>query len=542
MLLSTVEDSLYLDIMQEALPIIEAQTSFYAFIKQAWKVIEPKTPFVDGIHIRAMCDHLQGISNGSIQQDMICNIPPRCSKSTIIGVMWPAWDWLDNPQRRFIFGAHSISLAARDSIRCRELIRSDWYQRNWGHLFVLKKSTEKYFENNFAGYRKCTSPDSRLTGEGGDILVVDDLNDTMEVLSDPIRGKTNAWFSGTFSTRLNSLKVGRIIIAAQRCHELDVSGYAMETGKFLKLVLPMEYEPHRKCKTVALEPGGKPWEDPRTKDGELLWPQNIGPEELIRLKDNLKTEYRIAGQLQQRPSPEQGGIIKKSYFKWWKHPKPPKLIEVIQSWDTALTTEDMKNNAYSACTTWGIFEDFGQDEDNISGIPNIILLDCWRGKLEYPELRKMAQRLAADYKDKGDTYREPDGHHIPNYVMVEAKASGSPLIQDLRRAGIHAIPFVPDKFGDKTARVRLCTPIMECGRVWLPSSPFTGYKALLPFAEAFQEQCCLFPNADARDYVDSMTQVLLKTLYGNILYNANDPKRDSYYKAKKSNFYGPDKD
>jgi predicted phage terminase large subunit-like protein len=538
----SLEHSVYLDIMQEALPIFEAQASFYEFVKQAWKVIEPRNKFIDGMHIRAMCEHLQGISTGQIERDMIFNIPPRCSKSTIVCVMWPAWDWIENPQRKFLYAAHSMDLAVRDSVRCRDLIQSDWYQRNWGHLFVLRKKNEDHIENNCAGYRRCTSPSSQLTGQGGDIVVVDDLNDTSKVLSDAVRGKTNVWFSATLSTRLNNLSTGRIIIAAQRCHELDVSGYARESGMFVELVLPMEFESNRKCKTVPLRRGEKPWEDPRVKEGELLWPQNIGPAELVRLKKNLKTEYSIAGQLQQRPSPEEGGIIKKSYFKWWKQLKPPKLIEVIQSWDTALTTEDMKNNSFSACTTWGIFEDFGEDQDNISGIANIILLDCWRGKVEYPELRRMAQRLAADYKDKGETYREPDGHHVPNTILVEAKASGSPLIQDLRKAGVQAIPFYPEKYGDKTARVRLCTPIMECGRVWLAASPYTGYKALLPFAEAFQEQCCLFPNAEARDYVDSMTQVLLKTLYGNVLYNSSDPKRQNYYSARKKNAYGVDED
>jgi predicted phage terminase large subunit-like protein len=537
-----IPESHYGELIRAALPMLKAQNSFYEFVKQAWKIVEPKKEFIDGMHIKAMCDHLEGISRGTISQDLIMNLPPRCSKSTIFCVLWPAWDWIENPGRRFMFAAHSMQLATRDSIRCRDVIESDWYQNYWGHHFYLIKNTERHFENNHKGFRKCTSPDSRLTGEGADIICVDDLNDTTEVLSDQIRGKTNIWFSGTLSTRLNDLKRGRIIIAAQRCHELDISGHAMGTGNFLKLVLPMEYETGRKCKTIPLSVGEKPWEDPREKEGELLWPQNIGPNELSRLKKNLDTEYRIAGQLQQRPSPETGGIIKKSYFQWWKQPQPPKINLVIQSWDTALTDDDMKRNAYSACTTWGVFDDFGQDPDNNSGVSNIILLDCWRGRLEYPELRRMAQRLAADYKDKGEDYREPDGRHIPDYVLVEAKASGSPLIQDLRRAGVMAVAFIPDKYGDKIQRVRLCTPIMECKRVWLPASPFTGYKTLLPFAEKFMEQCCLFPNAEARDYVDSMSQAMLKVIYGGILQNASDPRHTHQQRSHNKNIYGIDRD
>ncbi|HEY3527312.1 MAG TPA: hypothetical protein VGK47_14025, partial [Nitrososphaeraceae archaeon] len=139
----------------------------------------------------------------------------------------------------------------------------------------------------------------------------------------------------------------------------------------------------------------------------------------------------------------------------------------------------------------------------------------------------------------GDEPKKPDGRHVPDYVLVEAKASGAPLIQDLRRAGILAVGFVPDKFGDKTERVQLCTPIMECGKVWLPANPFTSYQSLLPYAEAFQEQCIMFPNAESRDYVDTMTQVLLRVIYGGILANANDPSKLEGFNGPRHNFYSP---
>lgn len=534
----------YEELISRAIPILKAQTSLHEFTKQAWPIIEPKEPFVDGMHIRALCSHLEAVSNGLIKR-LIINVPPRTSKSTIVCVMWQVWDWINNPWRRFLYASHANDLSIRDSLRCRDIITSEWYQNNWGHLYHVNKNTEKYFDNNLKGFRRATSVGSSVTGSDAHIIVGDDLNDTTEVYSDKIRGSTNLWFSGTLSMRLNDQKTGAIVLVMQRSHETDVTGFVIagDTRKqYVKFIMPMEFEPTRKCVTVPLKVGEKAWEDPRTKPGELLWPERIGEKELLNLKEALRTEYAIAGQLQQRPSPEAGGIIKKSYFQWWKQAKPPKLTQVIQSWDTALTDDDMKKNAYSACTTWGVFEDFGQDEENMSGIPNIILLDCWRGRLEYPELRKMAQRLAADYKDKGEVYREPDGHHVPDYILVEEKASGRPLIQDLRRAGVMATPFLPDKFGDKTSRVRLCTPIMECGRVWLPGSPYSGYKTLLPFAEKFQEQCILFPNAESRDYVDSMTQVLLKVLYSGILKNSNDPKDENYYRPRKRIFYGVDSD
>lgn len=518
----------YQELVLAALPILKAQTCLHEFVKQAWPVIEPKDEFVDGPHIKAICEHLQAVSYGVIKR-LIINIPPRCGKSSLL-ICWAAWDWLSNPWRRFISASHGHGLTIEHSNKFRNLIMSDWYQKNWGHLFFIDKNTEKHFENNFKGYRKSTSVNSALAGSGAHIIVCDDLNDTKKVHSDTIRDSTNRWFSGTLCMRLNDRKTGAIVVVMQRSHELDVTGYILKDAikkEWVTLILPMEFEVSRKCVTVPLKKGEKAWEDKRTKQGELLWPQKIGPDELQGLKADLRTDYEISGQLQQRPSPEHGGIIKDSYFKWWKKPQPPKLLQIIQSWDTALSEDDLRKNAYSACTTWGIFDDFGDDEINVSGIPNVILLDCWRGKLEYPELRKLVQRLTTDYRDKGDMVIKPDGHHKPDYILIEDKSSGSTLIQDLRRAGVLAVPFIPNKFGDKVERVKLCTHIMECGKVWLPASPYTGYKSLLPFAERFKEQCLAFPNAESRDLVDTLSQFLLRLTISGYLYNSNDPKRFS---------------
>lgn len=534
----------YEDLIKAALPMLKAQSSLHEFVIQAWPIIEPKEPFVDGMHIKAVCRHLEAVSKGLINR-LIINVPPRTSKSSIISVIWPTWDWLFFPWRKFLYASHSYKISKRDSLRCKKIIKDRWYQKNWGHLFNLVKDTESYFENNLTGFRNITSVTSSATGENADIIVADDLNDTKKVFSDLIRDNTNTFFSSTLSMRLNDRKRGAIVIVQQRSHEVDVSGFVMlddKDNRWVKLILPMEYVSKRKCVTVPLAPGEKAWEDPRTVEGQLLWPEKIDEEGLIDIKQTLKSEYNISGQLQQIPSPEAGGIIKKSYFQWWKKPNPPKLTQIIQSWDTALTEDDRKKNAYSACTTWGVFEDFGEDHKNNSGQPNIILLEAWRGRLEYPELRKMAQRLALDYRDKGNEPREPDGKHVPDYLLVEAKSSGSPLIQDLRRAGVLATSFIPDKFGDKTERVRLCTPIMECGRVWLPANPFSSYKTLLPFAELFEEQCIKFPNAESRDWVDTMTQVLLRVIYNGILTNSNDSIKSSSISYPKHKFYSPTSD
>jgi predicted phage terminase large subunit-like protein len=276
----------------------------------------------------------------------------------------------------------------------------------------------------------------------------------------------------------------------------------------------MEFEEKRKAKTVVLHSTNNTiWQDPRTEEGELLWSKRFSLEIINRLKQELGA-YGYAGQYQQRPSPEAGGIIKKGWFQWWKDSTPPQIVFVLQSYDTALTAKEM--SAYSACTTWGVFYDHNQ-------IENLILLSMWRGRVEYPELREMTKRLYFDYRDTGKE-RNPSFKGRPvDMCLIEAKASGDPLIQDLVRGGIRAIPFVPNKYGDKIQRVRLITPLIEGGRVWLPAKPPT-YDNLLPYADIFLESVACFPNAESRDLVDTMTQALLKLKEGRFILNPRDER------------------
>lgn len=265
------------------------------------------------------------------------------------------------------------------------------------------------------------------------------------------------------------------------------------------------------------------WEDPRAKEGQLLCEERFSEKEINKYKNELGS-YGYAGQYQQRPAPEEGGIIKKPWFCWWKDSTPPEIEFVIQSWDTALTAKDV--SAYSACTTWGVFYDHNYVE-------NVILLSMWRDRIEYPELREMTKRLYFDYRDTGKV-RNPLFKGRPvDMCLIEAKASGDPLIQDLALAGIRAIPFVPNKYGDKIQRVRLITPLIEGGRVWLPAKP-PSYDKLLPFADEFIESVACFPNAESRDLVDTMTQALLKLKDGQFLRHPKDerPSPPSYKEIK----------
>lgn len=493
-----------------------AELYFYEFYKQAWPWMEGNTPFVDGWHARIICEHLEAVANRQIK-NLLINMPPRCSKSTLVSIAFPAWRWIHNPVERYLCASYSFSLSSRDSQKCRALIQSPWFQKNWGHRFQLSKdqNTKKRFDNNATGYRIATSSGSGTTGEGGSVLIADDANNAADAESDVHRANRIDWWNTIWSTRLNDRKNDCRIVVQQRVHEGDISGFILghdDSNEWTKLILPMEYEVGRPSKTIILpSTNGKIWEDPRTKEGELLWPEKFDAKAVQSLKNDLGSEYRVAGQLQQRPSPAEGGIIKKAWFCWWKHSTPPEIEFVVQSWDTALTANKM--SAFSACTTWGVFHDHNYVE-------NLILLSMWRGKIEYPELRERVKRLYYDYRDTGEPNPTLKGRPV-DLCLVEAKASGDPLIQDLNRSGIRVQSFLPK--GDKISRVRYITPLIEGGRVWLPAKA-PAYDRLLPYADEFIESVACFPNADSRDLVDTMSQALTKLRDGHFLLNPKDER------------------
>lgn len=530
--MSSAEELLYRkrEILVEQLSRIKAEESLHEFTKQAWHVLKPRTPFVDGWHIQAVCEHLEAVTLGEIRF-LIINVPPRTCKSTIVSVMWPCWMWAKSPSYQFLCAANSHGISIRDSLMSRDLIDSDWYQARWGNKVQIMRYGAEKFENTEKGFRQATSVGSKVTGKGGDFLIADDLNDTKQVMSDTVRDSTNVWFSSAFSTRLNNIKTGGIVVMMQRCHEMDVTGYILknELGRnAVKLILPMKYELKRKCVTVPLKnTGGKPWEDPRSKEGQLLWPEQFGEAECKWREDALDSSYAIAGQEQQRPAPEEGGLFKAKHFQKWKKAAPPKLRYSIQSWDTALESSEMSD--YSVATTWGIF-----DDDN--GVPNIILVSLFRERLEYPDLRRRAKKLYDDWRDTADAKGiVANGKNVPDIVLIEKKGSGHVLIQDLRRAGVPVFEYIPEK--DKVYRANMITPLIECGRVWLPCKE-PHFEEFLPPAQILIDECIVFPYGANDDIVDSMTQALSRIRDSGLLRVKGDPVFTRERK-RQMDFYGP---
>jgi hypothetical protein len=335
------------------------------FVRQAWHVVEPSTPFVPGWHIDAITDHLEAISRGHIR-NLLINVPPRHMKSLLVSVFWPAWEWITWPERRWLCSSYASSLSIRDSLQCRRLIESPWYQARWGHIFSLTsdQNAKSRFDNNRSGYRLATSVGGSVTGEGGDRIVCDDPHKVDEVVSDSLRKAAIDWWDIAMSTRVNDPKTSAMIIVMQRCHQRDLSGHLLEKGNFEHLCLPAEYEGPSRMTSIGFS-------DPRTELGELLWPDRFGIKEIADLKISLGS-YAAAGQLQQRPSPAGGGIFKRHWFRYFQPAGmnlrpivvrlsdgsttsinamevPYHMDEQLQSWDCSFKDIDTSDSSSARC-------------------------------------------------------------------------------------------------------------------------------------------------------------------------------------------------
>jgi phage terminase large subunit-like protein len=495
--------------------------SLYEFTKQCWFQLEGR-PYIDGWHIQAICEHLEALYRKDIT-DLLINQPFRTGKSIVCAVVFPAWVWANSPER-FLYTSYSHKLSLRDSTNCRRLIQSAWYQKFWGVDVRLQEDAQNLqkFDNTRGGYRICTSLHGTNTGFGGDFIVFDDPNNVKQMDSDTIIEKTNDVFDHVLSNRFTTLADRRRLVIQQRAGTNDVSGYIKEKNdpRWVHLCLPMEFERARRCTTVVLpSTNGKKWTDPRTQEGELLWPKGVNEEDLKHFKefDFNNDEYRIAGQLQQRPSPASGGSIKESWFQIWRKDWP-KFEYVLQSWDTALTAKS--TSAHSAATTWGVFKNDGHY--------NLMLLSVFAGQVEYPELRKMVVRMAYNYLDSYiDDPLEGGRMKRPDLILVEEKASGHILISDLMRANIPVMKFNPTPYGDKKARCRIVSHFIESGMVWLPTEA-PNYRKLTEEARLFLECARLFPNprpgSSTNDIIDTMSQAFIRLRDNGWLFSTNDPQ------------------
>jgi predicted phage terminase large subunit-like protein len=306
-----------------------------AFTRLAWPIVEgAEASYQSNWHLDAINEHLEAVSNGEIKRLAIA-VPPRHSKSLSTAVMWPAFDWVRRPWRRFLYASYAHNLSIRDSVRCRRIVQSEWYEKRWGHRFKITsdQNTKIRFDNDKNGYRLSTSVDGQLTGEGGDIIVVDDPHNVRKAESETTRESTLTWWNESMSTRLNDPKSGAYVLIQQRVHQGDLMGSVLRQESIIPwtiLCLPAEFEPNHPQRWIR---------DPRKEEGELLWPQRNGPKEIAELKQRLGP-YASAGQLQQRPAPREGGIFKRKWFGTPIKVAPADTV-FVRGWDFAGTEKKM---------------------------------------------------------------------------------------------------------------------------------------------------------------------------------------------------------
>jgi len=469
-----------------------ASASLYEFVQQAWPVVEPGVPFIPSWHIEEICEHLEAITAGEIRK-LLINIPPRHSKSTIVSVMWPMWEWLTDPSHKYLCASYSGTLSIRDNLKARRLIQSPWYQERWGHMFRLAgdQNAKQRFENDRTGYRLATSVGGTATGEGGSRLILDDPHSAQEAQSDVIRDSALEWFDMVWSTRLNDPKKDAMVTIMQRLHERDISGHILvDIGGWEHLMIPAEWDGVRRKTSMG------PY-DPRQQKGELICPERFGLKEITELKQLLGT-YGTSGQLQQDPVPSEGGILKTKEFQLWPADKPlPQFEYVLQSYDCAFT--ERTSGDPTACTVWAVFTHQGRR--------NAMLIDAWDEHLSYPDLRS---RVIKDWSTEYGGTTVKDGLRTArraDRILVEAKASGQSLLQDLRLAKVPAIGYNPGN-ADKISRAHQASPTLEMGFLWLPESGKNRGQPV-SWAQAFMKQLAKFPVAEHDDYVDTFSQAVI---------------------------------
>ena len=483
----------------------DAEDSLYEFLRQGWRYMDPAT-FTPGWHIQAICEHLEAVVDGQIKR-LCINVPPRSTKSTTCAVAFPAWVWAQRkrsdtsgPGVPMLFASYNDKLSLRDSVKCRRLIESPWYQKTWGNRFKLTsdQNTKSRFSNDKGGERLITSIDAGVTGEGANIILVDDPAAANDVASEAATENVIEWWKGTMSTRLNNMETGAFIIIQQRLAQNDLTGYILEhelDEGWTHLCLPGRFE---KARSFVTSIG---WQDPRTEEGELLWPARVSEDALKKLEVKMGP-WMFAGQIQQRPEPKGGGIIKRDWWQLWDGPAYPAMDYIVATLDTAYT--EKQQNDPSGMIVWGIFSG-GQshqvtrvidalgnphawERNHIEGAPKVMMMYAWEARLELHELVEKVAKTAKMMKI--------------NCLMIENKASGISVAQEIRRlywGERFEVRLFDPKSQDKMARLYSVQHLFAEGLVYAPDRPW---------AEDVIKQAGLFPKATHDEYVDCISMGL----------------------------------
>ena len=464
----------------------EAQVDFLKFAHSMWP------GFINGRHHKVMAKKFEDIASGKIKR-LIINMPPRHTKSEFASYLLPAWFLGKFPNKKIIQTSNTAELAVGFGRKVRNLVGSEQYAKIFPNVNLRQDSKAAgRWSTNKDGEYFAIGVGGTVTGKGADLLIIDDPHSEQEAAlasGDPsVFDKVYEWYTSGPRQRLQP--GGSIVVVMTRWAKRDLTGRIIKSAS--------EKDGNDEWEVIdfpAILPSNKP-----------LWPEFWKLEELEALRSELPVAKWNA-QYQQSPTSEEGAIIKREWWKEWTKEDPPRCEFIIQSWDTAFTKSERAD--YSACTTWGVFYMNENAEDS-----HIILLDSFKRRMEFPELKEKAFN---HYKEW-----EPDA------FVVEAKASGLPLIFELRAMGIPVQEFTPSRGNDKMVRINSVSDLFASGKVWAPSTRW---------ADELIEEMAAFPNSDHDDLVDSATQALIRFRKGGFIRLQTDEQDEIRAFRRKASYY-----
>lgn len=461
----------------------ECRSKFMTFVQKVWP------NFIHGAHHAKMARAFERVARGEVKR-LIINMPPRHTKSEFASYLLPAWFLGNFPGKKVIQTSHTAELAVGFGRKVRNLVDKEEYHAIFDgvELQVDSKAAGRW-STNAGGEYFAIGVGGAVTGKGADLLIIDDPHSEQEAalseVNPEIYDKTYEWYTSGPRQRLQP--GGAIVIVMTRWSKKDL------TGQVLKAAAQRGGEDWEVIEFPALLPSGNP-----------LWPQFWSLKELQALKEELPNSKWMA-QYQQNPTSETSAIVKREWWQIWEPENPPPCEFLLQAWDTAF--EKTNRSDYSACTTWGVF--YQEDGAGIRQA-NIILLNAFRDRMEFPELKRKA---VEEYKEW-----QPDG------IIIEKKASGSPLIYEMRAMGIPVQEFTPSKGNDKISRLNAVSDIFASGRVWVPNTNW---------AEEVVDEVASFPAGEHDDYVDSVSLAMMRFRKGGYVRTLLDEDDEPIYPRKR---------
>lgn len=469
---------------KNALEREKAQGKFMEYVKVVWP------GFVNGRHHALMAKKFEEIAEGKLKR-LIINMAPRHTKSEFASFLLPSWFLGRFPHKKVIQTSNTADLAVGFGRKVRNLVGSEQYARVFPGVSLRQDSKAAgRWATNKGGEYFAIGVGGTVTGKGADLLIIDDPHSEQEARlashNPEVFDSVYEWYTSGPRQRLQP--GGAIVVVMTRWSERDLTGRIIKDAQNRDKTDEWEV-----IELPAIMPSGNP-----------LWPEFWSLPELEALREEVGPAKWNA-QYQQTPTGEEGAIVKREWWKRWEKEKPPACEFIIQSWDTAFTKNERSD--YSACTTWGVFY-----KDEVE--PNIILLDAYEERMEFPELKQKAYEMYKEW--------EPDA------CIVEAKAAGSPLIFELRRMGIPVSEYTPVRGNDKFVRINSVTDLFKSGKVWAPEARW---------ADEVIEQMAAFPNAPHDDLVDSTTQALIRFRSGGFIRLDSDEQDEPKYFRRREAYY-----